>query len=810
MNKQKWIRVGILSAVFVTAVIGFSILTNQGQVSSTADMSNAVLPRVYFNEQDYDTNSLMAYKEKMDPGTMYDAVAPLNTGGHLFLKVDTDGDVVEQISYEVFSMDGSESLSKGEAELTNKNQADLDLNNAVATGTDAMAEITLNMRGAGKLYYYTRVTRVDNLNLKSCMDYVLDFHNQTFDKEENTLNSKLESDASGDNTTFQHVTINSSKEQVTWGKLDPIVNGDLQWSIKESNGIYNEIQLEYQVFCNGDGTEKELYNVKEFFRVRYDAYLKKVFLLGYDRTMNQVLDGSKNVIGDRGISLGIRSGDVDYMANNEGTVVSFVQERELWNYNEAADELSLVFSFSNSESNDIRNRYDQHKIRILSVDNNGSTTFVVYGYMNRGEHEGYVGAAIYYFDIEKNAVIEKAFIPSTKSFAVAEGELSKLLYYSESNKTLYVLAAGTFYKVDLENNEQSEIAASLNDGEYVTSDDGELLAYQTKDKDEKVTGVTVLNFRTGKSYDVTPDKGEVIRPLGFVNTDFLYGYEKDSQKGKDVTGTEITPMYKVEVRNAKKVKMTYEQKDIFVQSVTIDSNMVTMDRLTLKGEVYTSTTQDYITNNETVKTSSIYVETYTTDLKEKQIRLTYEEGIADNSPKLLQPKIVKNSSAVEVSYEDSEERDEQYYVYVNGEMKESFAKAYAAIGLADQEYGTVISEKQAKVWQRGNRDLEYTIGNVSAYQTALQGGTSGVDIIRNMATGNVIDLTGCGTEQTFYLINQATPVAAMTGDDQWILLIGYSKSNVTYLDPAGNQGTMSITDLDNAVAQYGKAFFGHY
>ena len=45
--------------------------------------------------------------------------------------------------------------------------------------------------------------------------------------------------------------------------------------------------------------------------------------------------------------------------------------------------------------------------------------------MNRGAHEGEVGVDIYYYDIEKNVVQEKAFIPSTKSFAIAEEELGK-------------------------------------------------------------------------------------------------------------------------------------------------------------------------------------------------------------------------------------------------------------------------------------------------------------------------------------------------------------------------------------------------
>lgn len=131
------------------------------------------------------------------------------------------------------------------------------------------------------------------------------------------------------------------------------------------------------------------------------------------------------MLDQNGILLGIASSDISYETNSSGNIVSFVRNGNLWTYNAKQNELAQVFSFSNIEGNDARSRYDQHNIRIISVEKNGSTAFAVYGYMNRGAHEGEVGVDIYYYDIEKNVVQEKAFIPSTKSFAIAEEELGK-------------------------------------------------------------------------------------------------------------------------------------------------------------------------------------------------------------------------------------------------------------------------------------------------------------------------------------------------------------------------------------------------
>ena len=95
-------------------------------------------------------------------------------------------------------------------------------------------------------------------------------------------------------------------------------------------------------------------------------------------------------------------------------------------------------------------------------------------------------------------------------------------------------------------------------------------------------------------------------------------------------------MYKVEITSSKdKVIKTYEQSGIYMLSATFEDNMITLDRAVKDGDTYTGTAQDYITSSEEAKESNIYVQTYKTDLKETQVRLTYDDGISDKEPKLL-------------------------------------------------------------------------------------------------------------------------------------------------------------------------------
>ena len=146
--------------------------------------------------------------------------------------------------------------------------------------------------------------------------------------------------------------------------------------------MYMSVLLTYQVDCKGEGDgETDRYNVKEFFRVRYSEN-QQMYLLDYNRTMNELFDGEADV-DENGVLLGVTQADVDYLVNKEGTVVSFVQERELWNYNKEDGELSCVFRYADGGDN-VQNAYDQHSVQLVSIDKDGSTTFTVSGYVNRG------------------------------------------------------------------------------------------------------------------------------------------------------------------------------------------------------------------------------------------------------------------------------------------------------------------------------------------------------------------------------------------------------------------------------------------
>ena len=132
--------------------------------------------------------------------------------------------------------------------------------------------------------------------------------------------------------------------------------------------------------------------------------------------------------------LGIRSSEAEYRANEAGSVICFVQEGDLYSYDINNGMIIKVFSFRDAEGIDERENWNHHDIKIVSVDEAGSIDFVVYGYMNRGTHEGEVGTGVYHYDGLAHTIDEEAFIPSKTSYEVLKAEMGKMLYLNEKNE----------------------------------------------------------------------------------------------------------------------------------------------------------------------------------------------------------------------------------------------------------------------------------------------------------------------------------------------------------------------------------------
>ena len=180
--------------------------------------------------------------------------------------------------------------------------------------------------------------------------------------------------------------------------------------------------------------------------------------------------------------------------------------------------------------------------------------------------------------------------------------------------------------------------------------------------------------------------------------------------------------------------------------------------------------------------------------------------------------------------------DGKYYVYALGELQGVYERASYAVIKANEVNGVAVSSRQAYVWERGNWPSVYEVENMTEFQmeegetamaaclqqmlqkegkTAdvvkeLNDGKSPETILSTYIGGEGLDLTGCTTEEILYTISRETPVIAMFENGHTVLVIGYNKTNIAYLDPAdGKRYSVTFAEMESKVGASGNTFIGY-
>ena len=835
------IKIVVLLGVFVLTVAAMGLFDHQGSVDMTLEMRPATLPVVYLQQGDTRINALYGYSSEMDGMGMRDTITPLEQDLSLPVVVKTYQNQIEEVEYEVRSMDmerlvengtvGKFSQKNGEAGFT------LQFQNILEEETEYVLVLTVHYSGK-QAYYYTRIARASDYFIKESLEFVKNFHEQTFDKEKSdSLATYLEPDNLGDNTTLQKVTIHSSLRQVSWAdfkgeRLEVPVP-----SIKEMGSSYNTVLLQYVLTSTGEYGEVEYYNVEEYYRVRYDQAIGRMYLLNYERTMNQIFRGENGMVDNGRLMLGIRSLDVDFTANEQGNIIAFVQEGELWSYNSGSHKLSQIYTFRNPEGVSDRENNPQHQIEIMKVDETGSMDFVVYGYMNRGKHEGETGISVFHYDSVGNTIEEELFIPFDKSYEALKAEWGRLFYVSDGN-IFYLLAQDTLYQIDLYAKEAKQVMEGLKPGNYAVSEDGRYIAWQDGQDKDRTEVLKIMDLEGEETREVRSSQGAYLKPIGFVESDFVYGAARPEDVAADIAGNARFPMYKVTIvdKDSKVVK-EYQKEGFYISKAYVERDTIFLDRVVRSENGFVNAEQDTIKNQQLESSRKISIETSQSEQKQSQVQIALGTGPGETVQKLQvvvpQELAVKESRTLKL---DTGRQQENYFVYSGGRIVLSTASLTEAIISADQHMGVVLGQEQKYVWKRGRKSVQPMIGagtidvsgvsgnsaarcltyllqaeeiNIDVDDLISQGETPKQILTEALKGQKVIDLTGCSVDQVLYYVNLGTPVFAMVNTEA-VLIVGYDEHNTLLYDPDLNVvRKMGRQDSNTMFEGAGNIFLGY-
>ena len=540
---KKVIKPIVLIVVFIAALITFCITTNKGNKDMTTKQADATLPVMSFNLDKIKINTLHGYTTEMDPTKMRDCVIPISDDRKLSLSISTYGMAVDRISYKIRSMDGKRLVADDEiSSFSNKDntiQADISMPNVMDENTEYLLVFTITS-GQDNVYYYSRIMQTDGKAAAKVVEFAKKFHDETFIKDDKSFFTTYMETTTGDRNTLAHVDLTSTVSQITWGSMAAAQYTNPVIALKEINDSYDVVTIDYVMSCVDGKGETEYYNVREYFRLRQTE--SRMYVLNYERTANQIFNSENSFISDSGsVMLGIRSSEAEYRANEAGSVICFVQEGDLYSYDINNGMIIKVFSFRDAEGIDERENWNHHDIKIVSVDEAGSIDFVVYGYMNRGTHEGEVGTGVYHYDGLAHTIDEEAFIPSKTSYEVLKAEMGKMLYLNEKNE-FYLMMDDSLYRINLGSMSVKKVVEGLSTGSYCASESNRYFAWVDSANQYSSNTIKVMDLKNGKTFEIKKGNDQYLRPLGFIGEDFIYGQANVADVVSDAAGNTTFPM----------------------------------------------------------------------------------------------------------------------------------------------------------------------------------------------------------------------------------------------------------------------------
>ncbi len=823
---RNWIRYSVTAFVFFASLLIFSIVMNQGNTDMTMEMEPASLPVASVVIDDREINEMHGYVRRMDAATIRESISPIGEDRKLSFQIDMYGQELKELHYEVRSVDGGRLIE--DTRITDYAR-DKDVITASASIKDLIEKnveynfiIIAILKDGREVYFYTRVIQCDNTLTTTKLDYVLDFHRKTFDKETaKEISMYLEPSSEGDNSNFGKVDIHSNLNQVSWGNMKVKEISEPVLTICELSQNMASVRLDYIAEVT-EGKITNRYRVNEFYRVRYTK--DRFYLLNYNRTMEELFTMEKASFANNKIVLGIQKEDVQLTESEGGNILAFVNAGRIYCYDVVENKLSQLFAFFDQENFDARTYYDNSDIKILEVEETGNVTFVVYGYMNRGNHEGEVGIDFYYYNHLQNTIEEQVFIRYDKSPQILQADINKLSYTNRKGE-LFALIDGNICKVNAETKTCEIVARGLSEENFYVSKTNEMIVWPEDMDSVGAKKLVLMNLNTEAVSEIKAEPGEYCKAIGFMNEDVVYGVANKDDISVDRYGSSVFPMKKLVIQSQNgSVLKEYRNEDIYILDGRIRDNQLNLTRakgtrkeiedketgiVTYGPLKLTPTTDDQITSNVEADIGSNKITAVVTELYETIQQIELKKEVEVKRLKFLTPKEVMYEGGREI-LADEEWEVNRYMVYAQGKLIAIYSDPGDAVLYAYENVGTVVDCYGNEIYRRGELvarnqimaikeervtdekdSLAVCLDTILQFEgisrnteVMLEQGQSAMEILGdNLKNHVILNLEGCPMDAMLYYVNQDIPVLGLKDSGESVLIVGFNQQNVVLMEP---------------------------
>ena len=870
------VRVIVMIMVFVITIYFVNIFENRNYKNLAKEMNDAELPLAYVSYGDTLLNCMHGYTSDVDITLLRDSITPIDEQKHIEILVQNDKKYASGYSYEIRSIAGDSLVEKGDIEAADNGSGydELDINVRMDLKKDMeyMLVVKASSEKGLAASYYTRIVVNDDYHEAELLKAVQDFHDASFDFNAletesviGTYKTEYTGASTGDSFGLGHVNLANDYADIMWDGLKPTVVSDINIYIKEIDVNYAVIEMEYKASSITDQDVTSYYAVKEFYKAGYslvevsdseaggeDSYgdasydeeysytdeesqggqveetshtEPKITMFSYDRYVDEYFDrtgiDALNNVYEIGI---VSSDDLEYRYVENNKKIAFVRNGQLWMYDYDQGEITRVYSFCADDYTEDAATYDAHNINIMEFADDGNLTFSVYGYMNRGDHEGKLGIGLFTFDYSTLEVDELLFVECNVPYEAMKTETSRLTYYD--GQKFYYMMGGKVNAVDIKNRKQSYIAENLSAGDVKVSADMSVMAFGENEDQSRNTRITLMNMKTGNSYDITAGDGECLICYGFKDSDMVYGVSDIADAGVDADLESFSETkYSEESRDnipAKRLYIVgsdgsqikeYAKDGCYLMQVDVNANLLYLTRGEKSNGKFVAIKDDFITFKEddskqtigTVHNSSItgYDRLYFT--VPENIYLSYIPNL-----NITKEKIDDQNSSMIMTIEREKVT---YHVYDNLGLSKIYDVAGDAINYAESVAGIVVSSDGEVIYRKMESqeyntiaagifhhstgtvdasltDCLYMVLNYQGVQVTedeIKQYSDPVTVLNTLGKKKGINVTGLSLDMLLGYVSDGIPVISRIDDGRYVLIVSYNDEDVRYYDPVENK-----------------------
>ncbi len=700
-NKTKNIIVTSI-IVIIIAIVVVGILTRcagpsdkNGSGSSSAVVED--LPKIYSTYNNTKLGRIYGYTNELQENVERNAIAIIKPDRNTTFKVDTNGNDIDSIRYEIKSTEDDRLVDKGEIKKLKgtgkKASFDFKASAIMQVGTEYRLKFVVKTDKHDALYYYLRAIISDAEFVDEQIKFVKDFSDRTImETEMSDLVNYLETDARlQSNDNLGQVTINSSYTMLVWGSLKPEKIGKTTVTAKEctikQNGEAATYTLNYQIKAKNAQNMVEKYNVWETISVW--SYKGKLYVTGYDREVNQVWEANKNNLGSSFIDLGIQNyKNIEMQDSENKRYMTYAINGDVYSIDTDTRDFYQIYNMNAKSSEEL----EMTKAKVVNIDNKGNVDYMIYGYSPADNHKGKNGISIMSYDKKTNTSKEKVFIPCKSTAELLDNQLKTLCHVGDG--TLYIMLDDTIYYANLKTWEWGKVVEHLEHNSYAVSGDGQLLAYNTNATHDNSDKITVLDLNSGDKKVIKFNEGEKATVCGFTGRSLIYGIAKDSDK-KKVDFFPISRLYIVS--DMLRQQKEYTKSNVLIRGIEIKDGIINIKRWKNGKNI----SDDQLLDNTEEATTIATFSYYNDDIKMKEEVLSFTTKLPIDRTTKIHPfgKVeYSNDSEIEASLE--KRKGSIFYVYGYGKLQNVEASKSDAIEEAKKLYGLVLDQYGKKIWTK--------------------------------------------------------------------------------------------------------------